>query len=53
MINSAVDSKISAISGSLNIVSETFEIGNSNGLSLVDKGTYVSGIINADRNNFV
>ena len=48
MINSALDSKILAISGSLNIVSETFEIGNSNGLSLVDKGTYVSGVINAD-----
>ena len=48
MINSTLDSKILAISGSLNIVSETFEIGNSNGLSLVDKGTYVSGVINAD-----
>ena len=48
MINSALDSKIFAISGSLNIVSETFEIGNSNGLSLVDRGTYVSGVINAD-----
>jgi len=48
MINSSTDSKISAISGSLNIVSETFEIGNSHGLSLEDKATYVSGIINAD-----
>jgi len=48
MINSASDKKIKTISGSLNIVSESFEIGNSNGLSLTDKGTYVSGIINTD-----
>lgn len=48
MINSALNHKIKAISGSLNIVSEIFEIKNSNGLSLRDKGTYISGIINAD-----
>ena len=48
MINASLDNKIKAISGSLNIVSETFELGNSNGLSLTDKATYVSGIINAD-----
>jgi len=48
MINSSLDSRIKTISGALNIVSETFEIGNSNGLTLIDKGTYVSGIINAD-----
>lgn len=48
MINSTLDNKIKAISGSLNIVSEIFEIGNSHGLSLTDKGTYLSGIINAE-----
>jgi len=48
MINSATHNKISAISGSLNIVSEYFEISNSNGLELKDKATYISGIINAD-----
>ena len=48
MINSAINNQVNTISGSLNIVSETFEIGNSNGLSLDDKGTYISGVINAD-----
>jgi PmbA protein len=48
MINHTLDQKISAISGSLNIVSENFEIVNSNGLSASDKGTYISGIINCD-----
>jgi len=48
MINYSLDPNISTISGSLNIVSENFEIANSNGLSATDKGTYISGIINAD-----
>jgi len=48
MINHALDHKINAISGSLNIVSEIFQITNSNGLSARDKGTYISGIVNAD-----
>ena len=48
MINNAEDPKINTISGSLNIVSENFEIANSNGLSVNDHGTYISGIINAD-----
>ena len=48
MINSSLHSKINAISGSLNIVSEYFEISNSNGLELKDDATYISGIINAE-----
>ena len=48
MIDHALDDKITMISGSLNIVSENFEIENSNGLSATDRGTYISGIINAD-----
>jgi len=48
MINHTLDHKISTISGSLNIVSENFEIANSHGLLAEDKGTYISGIINAD-----
>ena len=48
MINSANDHKITTITGSLNIVSENFELGNSNGLSLIDKATYISGILNAE-----
>ena len=48
MIDSAKNSKINTITGSLNIVSEDFKIANSNGLNLEDKGTYISGIINAE-----
>ena len=48
MINSSLDNKISAISGSLNIVTENFELSNSNGLELRDKASYISGIINTD-----
>jgi len=48
MINSANNDKITTITGSLNIVSEDFEIANSNGLNLKDKATYISGIINAE-----
>ena len=48
MINSVNNSKIDTITGSLNIVSENFEIVNSNGLNVKDKATYISGIINAE-----
>jgi len=48
MINSAYNDKVNTITGSLNIVSENFEIVNSNGLNLNDKATYISGIINAE-----
>ena len=48
MINSSSNTKINSITGSLNIVSENFELNNSNGLSFEDKSTYISGIINAE-----
>ncbi|MCV0391864.1 MAG: TldD/PmbA family protein [Nitrosopumilus sp.] len=48
MINSTCNSKIKAITGSLNIVYEDFELENSNGLNFKDKATYVSGIINTE-----
>lgn len=48
MINSAAHEKITRISGSLNIVSEEFEIENTNGLSCSDKATYIAGTVNAD-----
>lgn len=48
MINSADSDKINTITGSLNIVSDNFEIENSNGLNLKEKATYISGIINAE-----
>ena len=48
MINSANNTKINAITGSLNIVSEDFEIVNSNGLNAENKATYISGIINTE-----
>ena len=48
MINSANTNRIDTITGSLNIVSEDFEILNSNGLNLRDRSTYISGIINAE-----
>ena len=48
MINTASDKKITSITGSLNIVSEKFELGNSNGLRCSDDATYIAGTINAD-----
>lgn len=48
IINSTYDKKISEISGSLNIVSEHFEISNSNNLEVSNNATYISGIINAE-----
>ncbi len=48
MINSANNDKVQTITGSLNIVSENFELLNSNGLNFKEKATYISGIINAE-----
>ena len=48
MINSASHRKITRISGSLNIVSEHFQIMNTNGTDCSDDSTFISGIINAD-----
>ena len=48
MIDSSINDKINTITGSLNIVSENFELVNSNGLNFDDKATYISGIINAE-----
>ncbi len=48
MIQSSSDQKIKRISGSLNIVSEYFEVANTNGLSCADKATYIAGTINTD-----
>ncbi|HJT09388.1 MAG TPA: TldD/PmbA family protein [Candidatus Nitrosotalea sp.] len=48
MIDSALHQKIKRISGSLNIVSEDFEISNTNGVNYSDKATYIAGTINAD-----
>ena len=48
MINSALNNKINTITGSLNIVSENFELMNSNGLNFSDRSTYISGIVNAE-----
>jgi PmbA protein len=48
MINAASDRRVTSITGSLNIVSEKFEIGNSDGLRCSDDATYITGTINAD-----
>ncbi len=48
MIDSASHQKIKRISGSLTIVSEYFEIANTNGIDFSDKATYIAGTINAD-----
>ena len=48
MIDSANNDKVDTITGSLNIVSEKFNLMNSNGLDFSDKATYISGIINAE-----
>ena len=50
MINSGSREKVTSISGSLNVVSEKFELSNTNGLSCSDLATYISGMINADSN---
>ncbi len=48
MINAASHSKISNITGSLNVVSESIEIANTHGLDCSDDATYISGTINTD-----
>ncbi len=48
MINSVDNDKVSTITGSLHIVSEKFELMNSNGLNFSNKATHISGIINAE-----
>jgi PmbA protein len=48
MIHATVNQKITRVSGSLNIVSEEFDIINTNGLDCSEKSTYIAGIINAD-----
>lgn len=48
MINAAAHPKITAISGSLNIVSEKIEIANSTGMNCSDTATYIAGNLNAD-----
>jgi PmbA protein len=48
MIQSATHPKVTRISGSLNIVSEEFDLGNTNDLNCSEKSTYISGTINAD-----
>ena len=48
MIDSAQHKKVNTITGSLNIVSEEFELQNSSNLALEDKATYISGMINAE-----
>ena len=51
MINAATkDKRVTAVSGSLNIVFEKIEIANSNGLNCTDKATYLAGTINAESN---
>jgi len=48
MIDSASHHRISRISGSLNLVTEDFEIKNSSGLERSDRATYISGTINTE-----
>jgi len=48
MINSSINDKIDTITGSLNIVSEDFELMNSNDANFKEKSTYISGIINSE-----
>lgn len=48
MINSASHTNITRISGSLNIVSEHFQIMNTNGVNCSDDSTFIAGTINAE-----
>ena len=48
MINSTIHKKITRISGSLNIVSEHFQIMNTNGVDYSDDSTFITGTINAE-----
>lgn len=48
MIQSATHQKITRISGSLNIVSEEFDLRNTNGLACSEKSTYIAATINTE-----
>ncbi len=48
MINSALGGGAGSVSGSLNVVSEKFEICNSNGLRGSDRATYISAMVDAE-----
>jgi PmbA protein len=48
MIQHATHQKIRRISGSLNIVSEEFDLGNTNGLHCSEKSTYITATINTE-----
>lgn len=48
MLNAAAHKKIDSISGSLNIVCETFEICTTNDLCKSEASTYVTGFVNAE-----
>ncbi|MDE1829464.1 MAG: TldD/PmbA family protein [Thaumarchaeota archaeon] len=48
MVDASSHEKITRISGSLNIVSEEFEVANTNGVDISDKATYIAGTINTD-----
>lgn len=49
MLHAAMHGKIGAITGSLHIVSEDFEICNTNGLCQNERSTYIAGFLNAER----
>lgn len=51
LIESSMDERISDISGSLNVVTEDFEISNTEGLTCSDRSTYITGTINTDSNH--
>jgi PmbA protein len=48
MINSTNHKKITRVSGSLNIVSEYFQVMNTNGIDYSDNSTLITGTINTD-----
>ena len=48
MINSSIHKDIIRISGSLNIVSEKFQLMNTNGVDCSDNSTFISATINTD-----
>ncbi|MDE1843279.1 MAG: TldD/PmbA family protein [Thaumarchaeota archaeon] len=48
MINASNHKDVTRISGSLNIVSETYHIVNTNGMDCSDKSTFISGTINTE-----
>ncbi|MCE2498336.1 MAG: TldD/PmbA family protein [Nitrosopumilaceae archaeon] len=48
MIVAASNKKVGAITGSLHVVCETFEVSNTRGLHDVETSTYVAGLVNAE-----